>query len=123
MGIKNKNNNIDDYLKLSIIGGMAIVALSIAYYFVIFIPQKESQKVELQKEELRINQEKEEKNTSALKTCLYQAELSASNYWNKSCKNFGINKREDDCTLPQYNADAVSASKKNDQEQCYKLYR
>ena len=48
INMKNKKNNIDDYLKLSVIGGIIIVAVSIAYYFVIFIPHKESQKIYLQ---------------------------------------------------------------------------
>lgn len=126
--MKNKNNNIDDYLKLSIIGGIIIVAVSVAYYFVVFIPQKESQKVELQKEELRTSQQKEQEKTSALKDCLHQADFNANAYWNKQCKDYGIDKNgnpylKDDCSLDKYHADAVNAAKKNEQDQCYQLYR
>ena len=88
--MKDKKYNIDDYLKLSVIGGIIIVALSVAYYFIVFIPQKESQKDELQKEELRNNQEKDQEKTSSLKDCLYQADLDAHAYWNKQCKDYGI---------------------------------
>lgn len=126
--MKNKHNSIDDYLKLSVIGGIIIVVVSIAYYFVIFIPQKESQKVELQKEELRISQQREQEKTTALKNCLLQADFNATAYWNKQCKNFGVDKNgnpdlKDDCSLGKYHADAVNTAKRNEQDQCYQLYK
>ena len=126
--MKNKHNDIDNYLKLSIIGGMIVIALSVAYYFVVFIPQKQAQQVELQKEELNTVQQREREKTTSLKNCLLQADFGATAYWNKQCKDYGVDKNgnpylKDDCSLDKYHADAVNASKKNEQDQCYQLYK
>jgi hypothetical protein len=117
------SNKVNDYLKLSIIGAIIVIALSVAYYFVIFIPQRETQKIELQKEQLRIEQQKTDNKTSALKDCLDQAEVYARNFWTRTCKDYGVNNREADCNLPMYLSDNINAAKKNQQDQCYKLYR
>ena len=71
-----------------------IIALSVAYYFVIFLPQKEKQKLE--QEKLRITQEqhnaaqKEEEAKSqkeSLDSCLLDAEIGYSKNWNKECRS------------------------------------
>lgn len=93
--------NIDDYLKLAVIGAIIIIALSVAYYFVIFIPQKESQRTALQKEELRVSQQREqgkidqekqkqEQAKQALDTCLENAETDYSRWWDQACKSRGL---------------------------------
>lgn len=61
--MENNSNKLDKLMKLSIIAGFLIVALSIAYYLVIYIPQKDKAKIEQQKQE----REQSKKN---LQSCL-----------------------------------------------------
>ena len=39
--MENNSNKLDKLMKFSIITGVLIIALSIAYYLVIFLPKKE----------------------------------------------------------------------------------
>jgi hypothetical protein len=49
--MENKPTTIDKAVKLSIIAGALMLTLSIAYYLVIFLPNKEATRVELQGQE------------------------------------------------------------------------
>ena len=42
--MENKTSRLDKAVKISIIAGALIVALSVAYYFIVFIPNKENYK-------------------------------------------------------------------------------
>lgn len=121
--VSKKSHSIDDYLKISIIAGVVVIALSVAYYFVIFTPSKEAQKIELQKAQISAEAEKEQAKTISLRSCLYQADLSNTAYWNKICKTSGMDKREDDCALEMHLADVAKSYLENEQEKCYKLYQ
>ena len=58
--MENQPTALDKTVKISIIAGALIMALSIAYYLVIFMPQKEKARVEQQKQEQETQaQEKE----------------------------------------------------------------
>ena len=50
---------MDKAVKISIIAGVLIVSLSIAYYLVIFLPKKEAMRIELQKQEQTMKDQKE----------------------------------------------------------------
>ncbi len=45
---ENKPSKLDKLVKISIIAGALITALSITYYLVIFLPQKEKVRIEMQ---------------------------------------------------------------------------
>ena len=49
--MENQPTALDKAVKISVIIGALIVALSLAYYLVIFMPQKEKARVEQQKQE------------------------------------------------------------------------
>lgn len=136
---------------------LLIISLSIAYYFVIFIPQRENAKIQLQKQE-QLKKELKEKEVmqtkeeakQALNSCLSQADINGNNFWNRECEGQGllsqscidflakgtdiyydktmtadeIKKKlvECSCRLPQYNADRVSQSVKDDKAECFKKY-
>lgn len=57
--MENQPTTLDRAVKVSIIVGALIVALSVAYYLVIFMPQKERAKIEQQKQDQRATIEKE----------------------------------------------------------------
>ena len=134
-----------------------VISLSVAYYFVIFIPKKESAKIELQKQEQLKKEQKEqevvEKGTETkqlLESCLKEANISSSNFWNSECKIKGLlsqscidfldkgievyydenissdeiikKKKECNCLLPKYNADRVDQHNKDLKDECFKKY-
>ncbi|MFZ5982287.1 MAG: hypothetical protein ACOYS2_01835 [Patescibacteria group bacterium] len=53
--MENQPKKLDNAVKISIIAGILIVAFSIGYYLVIFIPKKAQLQIEQQKEELLSN--------------------------------------------------------------------
>ena len=57
---------MDKAVKISIIAGALIVSLSIAYYLVIFLPQKEQNRIELEKQERQIKEEREQAESERL---------------------------------------------------------
>lgn len=121
-----QQTKLDKAVKISIIAGALIITLSIAYYLVVFMPQKEKARVEQQKQEqqtknddIKKNEEQRAANKKALSFCLIAADISYSDYWNSECKSQGL---KDDCRLPEYNADSVEKSKKTDQDNCFKRF-
>jgi len=85
-----------DFFKIIIAITLLIIALSVAYYFVIFLPQKENQKIELQRleaeeEKTEAEQKKKEAESKSqlLSICLGQAESTYSSNWNNECKSQG----------------------------------
>ncbi len=92
-----KPSAIDQIFKIVVALGILIVCLSVGYYFVMFLPQKENQKIEIQRIELEKKQqqdkqeqrEKSEKSTS-LTTCLLDSDVSYSKNWDAECKSQGL---------------------------------
>jgi hypothetical protein len=128
--MENQPTKLDKAVKISIIIGALVVALSVAYYLVIFLPQKEKARVEQQKQEQQQAQQakddavrKDEKekfdNKISLSSCLSRADISYSDNWNKNCKALG---REIDCGLPAEQAADLDRSKKTEQDNCFKRY-
>lgn len=68
--MENQPTTLDKAVKISIIAGSLVVALSIAYYLVIFLPQKEKTRIEQQKQEQEARAEQEKINTDNLNKCL-----------------------------------------------------
>ncbi|MDY0015965.1 MAG: zinc ribbon domain-containing protein [Bacteroidales bacterium] len=97
--VKNDGKfNMDKIIKGSLAISFMIIALSVAYYFVIFIPHKENQIIEQQKiaQQLKEQKEEEEKNkaeeekknkATMLNVCLSLAQDNYSAVWASNCKS------------------------------------
>lgn len=92
-----KQNLIDQIFKITVAIGILIVCLSVGYYFVLFLPQKENQKIELQKIEQEKKEQQEEQQQRArenratsLSTCLSEAESNYSRNWGNECRSQGL---------------------------------
>lgn len=103
-----------------------IVALAVGYYFVIFLPHKDQEQVDLQKQaqaeksiQIKAAQYTADQKAKDLRDCLLQADIDGGNFWNTECKGKGFDK---DCALPTYNADRVDASIKDAKDLCIKEY-
>ena len=92
-----------------------IVALSIGYYFVIYLPQKDR----LKEESIKQSQQQAEANKMLLNRCLVSAETRGSEFWDSECESQGLKK---DCRLPTYNADRVDSHIKDNKNECFKRY-
>lgn len=105
---------------------LLVVALSFAYYFVIFLPNKHKVEQEFEVEkfdrEMRFKAEQARDRDLNLEVCF---ETAYSNYkanWDLRCKNLG--KMENDkCTLPAYLSDSLDEEYRQDQELCIKKYK
>jgi len=62
--MKSKPTSLDTYIKISIIIGILVLSFSIAYYLIIFLPQKERTRVEKEKQ-IQLVKEKEAKDKEA----------------------------------------------------------
>ncbi len=119
----------DKYLKISISLGLLIISLSLSYYFVIFIPKKESIRIERedQEKDRKIKEENDKKKNDATKEilllewrqdCLKKVDEERQLFWNKQCKTRGL---KDDCPLPQTIFDRIETSMQTEKENCFKL--
>ncbi len=128
--MEHQSTHLDKAMKISIIAGALIVALSLAYYLVIFLPKKEATRIDQQKQDQEQQQQakadaikkvEDEKiaNRKSLNLCLSMADISYSSFWDSECKGQGL---RPDCTLPEYNADRVEKSKKDDKDACFRRY-
>ena len=112
---KEEKLKIEKLTRLGIVGSVFLVAVAIFYYLVIYIPQKESQKIERQK----LEQEAKKTNQKTLEGCLQDVEARYNDFWNKMCKTQGL---EDDCSLPTYKVDSAKEYLKNWKDECFKKY-
>lgn len=119
---------------LNLIGIAAIIiALSIGYYFIIYLPQKDQAELAIQKqiqldksslqqqEQIELAAQKE-KQKSDLQKCLLEADIDGNNFWNDNCKNFGIDKKTEGCLLPKDTAERVEKSTTDAKNVCFKIY-
>ena len=104
--MENKSTKLDKAVKISIIVGALIIALSVAYYLVIFMPQKEKARVKQQAlEETKEQAKVEAKELEAKKDkCFVDAKKFHEVYigtigWNYQYfePKFGYNKRLGKC--------------------------
>ena len=113
------------YLIASI--SLIIMALSFVYYFVLFLPQKEKEKYELEwkKFELETQKIEEEKKESQeksqlLEDCLNRVTEQYTEFWNSACQKLG---REDKCDLPTSWAESFEEGHQLEKENCFKQYQ
>ena len=129
--------DIDKIIKLSIVASVLLIGFSLFYYLVIFLPQKEQNRIDLQKQERLIeedekqakieqqrNKEIEEQkekvwNKLKLDACLAEADKDYTNFWESECEALGLG---ENCLLPTYNADRADKIKRQKRDECYKKY-
>lgn len=123
--MENQPTALDKAVKISIIAGALIIALSIAYYLVIFMPQKEKARVEQQKQEQQAKDEEkkraEEKivtNKRALNFCL---SLADDNYW-AYVKLNGTEKKDGTVYADNDVWDRADKTKQSEITNCYRKY-
>ncbi|OGK46200.1 hypothetical protein A3B46_03270 [Candidatus Roizmanbacteria bacterium RIFCSPLOWO2_01_FULL_39_19] len=98
---------------------MLIITLSTAYYFVIFLPQKEWTKIDLQKKEQQATDRQKVANRAYLNICLSGADSAYSEHWDSECKVRGL---KEDCSLPFANADRNEELRRKSKDECFKKY-
>ena len=148
---KEKDSQKSGKLFKIIIGiAILLISFSVFYYFVIFLPHKEDQRIEVEKDQ------KEEQKLN-LNKCLQEADYSYRMNWARNCEKEGtlsedcknlVNKslidymkeksfadpeiakfnyysEISDCsceTLMSINAEKVENFKKDDEDNCFKMY-
>jgi mannitol-specific phosphotransferase system IIBC component len=132
---------MDKLLKISIMGAIAVVAFSVFYYFVIFLPgeqkafrdqqllierEKQIQQLKVEADnkaqqeiaEIRKN-EQQRVTRSLLFACIEDAGEAYGKEWTRNCKAKGL---PDKCSLNKNVADAVDKHHEEMKEECFKLY-
>lgn len=91
---------------------IAVLVLSLAYYLVVFLPQKEKMRL---KEAETIRQE----SSLGLRACIAKAEDDRLAFWNQNCSSSGL---DDNCSLPTETSNNVTKYYESWKDDCYKLY-
>lgn len=117
--MKSKNK-IDDFLKLSLIICAITIALSVIYYLVIFIPQKENKKLEIEKEKINIEKQEQESKSKKLEDCIENITQKSKEQWDKWCL---LENKKEDCSMSKERYDEIVKFRANEQEKCYQLYK
>lgn len=125
---------MDKLKNLALPISLLTVALSISYYFVIFLPHKQTRELDLkqltieaEKEkaifEQQVSSDKEKAEKASLDNCLQSAHENYTNNWNLNCPKYGGDKQSDGCTLPEYLSTQLDEDYKADQSMCATLYK
>lgn len=124
---------MDKQLKIAIMVGIILVALSVSYYFVVVLPSEnkavreqqrqtetetEKQRTEGQMEAQRIN--KEEQRELALKNCLDNALATFKYRYYLKCRAEG---QPDNCDLRSEYLTDLEKSYEQDKDQCIRRYQ
>jgi hypothetical protein len=113
-------SRVDTLLKLMIIACISLISLSIFYFLVIYIPERE----EAEREAARLVREDEKRaetvKQTSLNFCLRMANLQYSSDWDHECESQGLEK---DCRLPLENVDIIEERLKEDRDSCYIKYK
>lgn len=125
---------MDKALRNTIIAGTIIIALSLSYYMVIFLPKKEATRIKQQKQEqeLRAQQEKEKiekedkmklENKAKLDECLEESQAHYFDRWKGQCAIDGEKIGTDGlCILDRSSGDSVRKTRSEEREICFKKY-
>lgn len=97
---------------LSVIAAFLLIGFSVFYYFVIFLPGKESGRI--QQEET-----KEQDRQQKISMCLKQSYTLYKEKWNSTCK---LDSLKEDCTLPKYRSEDINTYHKDLKDECYQRY-
>jgi len=95
-----------------ILGILSILVLSIAYYLVVFLPEKEEQRLQVA-EKIRLE------NQENLQICLANAGTAYVQDWNKMCSDNGL---PNECATTDLNAPLILDRLKEYKNLCLKIY-
>lgn len=100
-----------------------IASLSIAYYFVVFLPSKEKAKQELELKKIQAEQdfkrEQAKDREMKISQCLDEAYISFSHDWDNTCELQG---KEKECSLPSYISDNLNERYEKNKRECIERY-
>lgn len=96
-----------------------IVALSFAYYLVVFLPSKEKARQEIETQKLLQEEREEQETVEKRKECLKAAYDSMESSWNESCKKRGLEER---CSLPSSIGESFKERLSEMENRCFELY-
>ncbi len=142
---------LDKAVKLSVITGIILISFSIFYYFTLFKPsfeqdrlnkqshielalirqeaedQIKKKEVEIKRKEAEIGKLNEEKllqqaRIQNIKDCLSEAEQSYHENRALTCKKHGLDTWDEGCTLPGYYSNQTEKRRIEDRGVCLKLY-
>jgi predicted membrane protein len=114
-----KNFLKDNWFKIIIAFSILIVAVSIGYYFIIYIPKINADKLAEQKAQQRLEANTKLTNQTNLQDCLDQAATDSSTQWDKNCSTRGL---KNDCSLPMDVSDSIGKAEVNQKNDCFKQY-
>lgn len=104
---------------------LLICALSISYYFVIFLPKSKTEQLKIQEErnkaEIDLKNKEIEHSNSLIESrsaCMNKADEDKINLWNRTCHNLG---KEDMCFLPNDSAKYIQDLVQRAKDNCIKL--
>ena len=109
--------------KIIIAWSFFVIALSIGYYFVIFLPTKERLANELKQQQIEDQQILDRKHFEQLQACIDTANENTRARWDLNCLDYGKDKKEAGCTLPGAIADVFTKENTDAQELCIKKYK
>ncbi len=117
---------IKQFLIITLSAAAIISALSLSYYLVFFIPQRETMKINLEKEKIRIETEANEnkradakESRDLLDKCLKEAKDHYTYDWNGNCKLRGLGEK---CTLPNDMAILINSNNEKKEQECHDQY-
>ncbi len=119
MSSDKNTEKINTTFRIAITVGIVLVSLSIFYYFVIFLPQKEETKMKQLKQEQEATQRAKYIDEAFRDVCLEDADKGYLVNWNKECKSRGL---KENCSLPLENADRLEVSRQQYKDECFKKY-
>lgn len=118
--------NIKNFLIITLGLSALIAAFSLAYYLIIFIPQRETMKINLEKEKLQQQADENEKKRSdaeksriLLDACLQKAKDHYTYDWNGNCKLRDLGEK---CTLPNDMAILINSNNDKKEQECRDQY-
>ena len=100
--------------------GILIIALSVAYYLLIFIPKNEQAKQEQRKLEIINQTEKEKLKKDAYNTCIKNAHTAYISEWSNNCEG---EVKESGCSMSTEKRNAFTDAYEKNKDRCVTLYK
>ena len=123
--MENQQSKLDKAVKISIMAGALIVAVSISYYLVVFLPQKEQSILERQKQEHALENMEKKELEEDLNNCLKKAKEDGKALWDSYCKITNSKKMDPNnvaCLLNSTYSEKVKKSVKENEDNCFKKF-
>ena len=110
----------ENWFKVGILAAILVVSISVGYYYMIFLPQKEEErtKIESQKQEQLVKETKEQE--AKLSACITNTDTNYQTNFESYCISEG---RGSNCnSIKRVNADRVEQIEKDEKADCFKKY-